>query len=284
MKHGYERFHQYPKGSTLWLHIRCYDEKVTEGDLLHLFDKHFDRNSEFGREYFCGSVHSMIELILREVSYSCKFPEMLDKHSREVEILQRRLYEQNTCTRRVMEKNKKLQEHLQDATIKIKELTKLCQPFIEEENSSFQNEEEAFDKDIYLKDNEVSTSNSDIDSDVNQSNDDMNGEDIPSKILCCKRCGRHCSSSQRLKSHEDNCDGFDKKQCKVCLKSFVRAIDCKKHILKCDGLNNRQCKICLKIFTTRQSKHEHIKHAKCFPRTQVGVRNAPTPILIIQQM
>lgn len=233
MKHGYERFHQYPKGSTLWLHIRCYDEKVTEGDLLHLFDKHFDRNSEFGREYFCGSVHSMIELILREVSYSCKFPEMLDKHSREVEILQRRLYEQNTCTRRVMEKNKKLQEHLQDATIKIKELTKLCQPFIEEENSSFQNEEEAFDKDIYLKDNEVSTSNSDIDSDVNQSNDDMNGEDNKK----CSKCARVFSRVKIKIEHENNCS----------------------------GVNALQCEMCMRVFTTRQAKHKHKLYVKCVP-------------------
>ena len=50
VKHGYERFNQYAKGSVLWLHIRCYDEKITEKEILREFDSKYIPNSEFGRE------------------------------------------------------------------------------------------------------------------------------------------------------------------------------------------------------------------------------------------
>ena len=58
-----------------------------------------------------------------------------------------------------------------------------------------------------------------------------------SKTFRCNRCGRHCSSSQRLKSHEDKCDGLDKKQCKVCLK----------------------------LFKSNQGKYQHTLYVKCVP-------------------
>ena len=66
-----------------------------------------------------------------------------------------------------------------------------------------------------------------------------------------------------------------KNNCIKCNKSFVRRIDCKKHEENCDGLDKRQCKICLKVFATKQSKYEHIKYVKCNPpsTTQQVINN-----------
>ena len=50
------------------------------------------------------------------------------------------------------------------------------------------------------------------------------------------------SSNQKLKSHED----------------------------KCDGLDPKQCRICLKLFTTQQGKWKHKKHVICSPPTQTN--------------
>ena len=61
------------------------------------------------------------------------------------------------------------------------------------------------------------------------------------KLQCCK-CNKILSSNQKLKSHED----------------------------KCDGLDPKQCRICLKLFTTQQGKWKHKKHVICSPPTQTN--------------
>jgi uncharacterized C2H2 Zn-finger protein len=55
--------------------------------------------------------------------------------------------------------------------------------------------------------------------------------------LRCKRCSKVFKSKKRLKGHEINCDGLDK----------------------------RQCQICMKLFTTKQGKYQHIQYVKCSP-------------------
>ena len=53
----------------------------------------------------------------------------------------------------------------------------------------------------------------------------------------CPKCSKILSSNQKLKSHEEKCDGLDPKQCRVCLK----------------------------IFTTQQGKWKHTQYVKCNP-------------------
>ena len=54
-------------------------------------------------------------------------------------------------------------------------------------------------------------------------------------------------------------------QCSKCNKLFTRKDNIKKHEKKCDGYDKKQCKICLRMFVTAQGKHEHIKYVKCKP-------------------
>jgi hypothetical protein len=55
------------------------------------------------------------------------------------------------------------------------------------------------------------------------------------------------------------------KQCNICFKLFVRAVDCRNHKQKCDGTHHLQCRICLKMFASAQSKYNHKKNVKCSP-------------------
>jgi hypothetical protein len=54
-------------------------------------------------------------------------------------------------------------------------------------------------------------------------------------------------------------------KCLKCLKVFTSVPILRKHEKKCDGYDKKQCKICLRMFVTRQGKHEHIKYVKCKP-------------------
>ena len=53
--------------------------------------------------------------------------------------------------------------------------------------------------------------------------------------------------------------------CTKCNKTFDRKDNLIRHESKCDGYDKRQCKICLRMFTTRQAKHNHLKYVKCNP-------------------
>jgi hypothetical protein len=54
-------------------------------------------------------------------------------------------------------------------------------------------------------------------------------------------------------------------KCNKCNKIFSRFQRLKQHEEKCDGLDPRQCRVCLKVFATRQGKYEHMKYVKCTP-------------------
>lgn len=56
-------------------------------------------------------------------------------------------------------------------------------------------------------------------------------------------------------------------QCGKCGNIFCRKDYLKIHEKKCDGYHKRQCKICLKVFTTAQGKYKHNKNVKCSPPT-----------------
>lgn len=55
------------------------------------------------------------------------------------------------------------------------------------------------------------------------------------------------------------------RQCPKCSKVFSRKDSLKRHQAKCDGYEKNQCKICLKTFSTRRGKWYHVHHVKCSP-------------------
>jgi hypothetical protein len=55
--------------------------------------------------------------------------------------------------------------------------------------------------------------------------------------LKCSKCSKVLKSKKRLKEHEAKCDGFDKKQCNICLK----------------------------VFSSREGKYQHQKNVQCTP-------------------
>ena len=57
------------------------------------------------------------------------------------------------------------------------------------------------------------------------------------KVFACRKCKKVLSRADHLKDHESKCDGFDKKQCKICLK----------------------------VFSTSHGKWKHAKYVKCKP-------------------
>ena len=62
-KTGLTRFNEYPKGSLLYIHIYCCNPVNFEKELISCFNKNFINVSKYGKEYFEGDVHKMIELI-----------------------------------------------------------------------------------------------------------------------------------------------------------------------------------------------------------------------------
>nr|QOI90458.1 hypothetical protein HWQ62_00322 [Pyramimonas orientalis virus] len=51
--------------------------------------------------------------------------------------------------------------------------------------------------------------------------------------------------------------------CSKCKKKFTRKDHMKIHETKCDGFDKKQCKICLRMFVTQQAKWKHKMHVKC---------------------
>lgn len=62
------------------------------------------------------------------------------------------------------------------------------------------------------------------------------GQNIHAPLKCSK-CSKVLKSKKRLKEHEAQCDGFDKKQCNICLK----------------------------VFSSTKGKYQHQKNVQCTP-------------------
>ena len=75
------------------------------------------------------------------------------------------------------------------------------------------------------------------------------------------------ADQQNNNAHEQNNNVSNniKFQCSKCKKELSSNQRLKRHEEKCDGLDPKQCKICLKIFTTQQGKFQHISYVKCSP-------------------
>ena len=181
------RFNQYPKGSLLWLHLRCNDEVETERRLLIKFTERFEKIELYGNEYFSGDINDMMVLICSEIGHSCNAPTSVVKGTREQNILLCRI-------RELEEKNQIL--------TKVKE-------YLECENTRLRNEvdhQSEGERDVGCT------------IDVKEEND----LELPTKkSFACTKCNRIFSKKSNWKRHEKKCDGLDKKQCKNCLKYFT---------------------------------------------------------------
>ena len=215
MKHGYQRFNQYPKGSTLWLHIRCYDEVVSEQELLKKFDERYQRNNEFGREYFIGDVHDMMEVILQYVGHTCNLSSMVEEHSRQlasmtqehskqIELFQEKLNNQTACLIKLENEKRLLQKELERVTSQIEDdMIKLTPPA--SVNGSL-------------------NCAMNIDNETNQ--DEMDQENVPPKQNesfrnICKRCNKKLCNTQSYNYHIQICNGHDSRTCPTCLRKFA---------------------------------------------------------------
>ena len=193
MKHGYQRFNQYPKGSTLWLHIRCYDEVVSEQELLKKFDERYQRNNEFGREYFIGDVHDMMEVILQYVGHTCNLSSMVEEHSKQIELFQIKL---NNQTVKFENEKLLLQKELARAMSQIEEYMIKLRSLPNTEHCSM-----------------------DIDSKENRS--------------YCKECKLSFANRDSYLRHKKNsCRGVEKTVCSICFKRFNSSHGRAKHIRK----------------------------------------------------
>ena len=68
-------------------------------------------------------------------------------------------------------------------------------------------------------------------------------------------------------------------KCSKCDKVLSRKHSLLRHEKTCDGYNKRQCKICLKIFATAHGKWKHTQYVKCSPPiTPPSSSNTPTNI------
>lgn len=66
--------------------------------------------------------------------------------------------------------------------------------------------------------------------------------------------------------------------CSKCNKVFTRKDHMKVHEKKCDGYDKRQCKICLRMFATPHGKWKHKMYVKCSPPSSILTTNNNTNI------
>jgi hypothetical protein len=217
MKHGYQRFNQYPKGSILWLHIRCYHEVVSEQRLLRKFDERYQRNHEFGREYFIGDVHDMMQVILQEVGHTCNLSALVDEHSKQFESLQQKLEDQTACAIRLTKEKLLLQKELERVTNQIEDdMIKLWPPPASV-NSSLN-----------------CTMNNEIDQENSSSNDEGTLRNRASKPIC-NACTKEFASKWSLERHKNYCKKVKSNVCPICHKAFSSRDVRNKHLknVKC---------------------------------------------------
>ena len=204
-----KRFNQYPKGSHLKLHIDVADSQIMERKLLALFDQRFTKKEDYGNEYFEGNPDEMKLLILTEC-FKCpvaECPQTLDKFRREIQN-----YQCNAT---------KLQENLQRQNEEVQRLSKLTD-----------------DLKRALAELRAKSHNPAAPVGVSAEEEEENEESNSTKQeFRCSKCNKQLKCKQNLVNHEAICNGFDK----------------------------RQCTICLQLFATPHGKWKHMKNVKCKP-------------------
>jgi hypothetical protein len=314
MKHGYQRFNQYPKGSTLWLHIRCYDEVVSEQELLKKFDERYQRNNEFGREYFIGDVHDMMEVILQYVGHTCNLSSMVEEHSRQlasmtqehskqIELFQEKLNNQTACLIKLENEKLLLQKELERVTSQIEDdMIKLTPPAsVNGSLNCAMNIDNETNQDEMDQENGSSSSN----------------EEGAFRAFNCSKCKKMLSSKWSLERHTKTCKQVPSNECPICHKVFssrdvrnkhMKNVKCSplekcdaykksslsnycencnkqlsdkrayiRHLKICKGHDSKTCPTCKKQFNSYQARWKHMKNVKCTPPTSSS--NASIPIL-----
>nr|QOI90460.1 hypothetical protein HWQ62_00324 [Pyramimonas orientalis virus] len=184
------RFNTYPNGSKIFLHMYCLDSITLERQLINIFNTKYKNIHLYGREYFDGSLHDMLNTIMNHIGYTCNYDESITRYHTKLQ----------TC----LNKENSLLEEIRTLKHKLK-----------------------------IQHEEMNTLY------VDESNITYNG----------------------IANTQEKND----KTCSKCKKIFTRKDHMKVHEKKCDGFDKKQCKICLRMFTTHQAKWKHKTHVKCNP-------------------
>ena len=88
-----------------------------------------------------------------------------------------------------------------------------------------------------------------------------------------------CNPVQKVNGIQEKPDNKGPcKQCSKCSKIFSQAYHMRSHQIKCDGFDKKQCKVCLRLFTTSQGKTQHMKYVKCNPPKTVNCIEEMVPV------
>ena len=213
-KKQFERFNQYPNGSVLYLQIKCLDCVNIERHLINLFTKTFlkcDRCKIYGAEYFNGNPFLMMQLILKELDFSCN----LDKHN----IIQQQIKQFEID-------HKTLSEDMSVLKTKCSKLSndlQLANKTIYEQQDAFLQQSNEMNKKIFDLQSEITSLNGFDQSVTTEKCDDL----LP---YVCKKCKKSLSSKQTLKNHESICKGVHSLQCPKCKREFRTAPAKHQHI------------------------------------------------------
>ena len=197
-----KRFQSYPNGSTLFFHIYCFDVNVVEKKLIEVFNSKFVNVPLYGYEYFEGDVDTMIDTICSLRNFTCNKDASISKYYKEFSDLTHKYKKLEDDYFNVVEKNKQLLSKIDELKMELKE--------------------------------DVSGTSDNV---TNEGDEKENTFVVQNREFKCLKCNRILSSKQKLKSHQEKCDGYDK----------------------------RQCKICLKMFATRKGRFNHMRNVKCSP-------------------
>ena len=66
-RENFKRFNEYPVGSILLLQSSCKNCDLMERRLLNIFDEHFIKETDYGREYYHGDLFEMKKVINSEI-------------------------------------------------------------------------------------------------------------------------------------------------------------------------------------------------------------------------
>ena len=242
-KTQFERFNQYPKGSILYLQIKCIDCVSVETHLLKVFKDTFekcDRCNIYGSEYFKGDPSVMINIILQHLKYSC---DIENNHNIKQKF------------RHVEDKTNKLKDELALMKTKYEKVSN----DLSKANRTMLQQQKKFNQDCFELNNKLLElqlqSNDKVDVDDTNVVDGCDDDDSLNEAIESLNVDIACVNN------EENVDS--KYQCHKCKSVLCSNQSLDRHMKLCQGVNSLQCPKCCKEFNTAQGKYKHIKHVKC---------------------
>lgn len=197
-----KRFQSYPNGSILFFHIYCFDVNVVEKKLIEVFHSKFVNVPLYGNEYFEGDLDTMIDTICSLRNFTCNKETSISKYYNEFSDLSHKYKRLEDDYSNVVEQNKQLLSRINELKMELKE-------------------------DVSGK----------SDNGANDSGEKINTFVVLNREFECLKCKKIFKSKKGFKGHQKICDGYQKKQCKVCLRTF----------------------------TTQQGKWQHSSNVNCSP-------------------